>query len=269
MIGLIAAVGLAVDAGSLYVRYGQLKRALDAAAITAANEFKTGQSLDKLYEAAEEVMRMHELDMAALDLEVYICDAYETDDDHDLIPPYSGDPDGTRDRYLQTTEPEFYARCPNTESGLVAPRKLVWVEATQIAPMYFMTILGFNDIPLRAHTTTEAAPVDLVIVIDVSESMGADTPGFVPANFNPVACNLNNTCQPLADAKAAATILVDKMHQGYDRVSVVTFDSSSETQVIPNIQGIPTSLSDDMDQVKLAISNIQLHDDAPDQHLLA
>lgn len=263
MVGLIAAVGLAVDAGSLYVRYGQLKRALDAAAITAANEFKTGQSLDKLYQAAEEVMRMHEIDMGALDLQVYICDAYETDDDHDLYEPFSGNPDGTRDRYLMTVEPEFYARCPNTESGLVAPRKLIWVEATQIAPMYFMTVLGFNDIPLRAHTITEAAPVDLVVVIDISESMGADTIGFTAANFDPTACNLTDTCQPLADAKAAATILADKMHQGYDRVAVVTFDTSAETQVIPNIQGVPTSLSDDMNQVKIAIGNIQLHNDAP------
>jgi hypothetical protein len=259
IVGLIAAVGLAVDAGSLYVRYGQLKRAIDAAAITAANEFKTGQSLDKLYEAAEEVIKMHELDMSAVDLEVYICDAYE----QDLVEPFTGDPDGTRDRYLQTREPEFYARCPNTESGLVAPRKLIWVQATQVAPLYFMSVIGFNDVPLRAHTITEAAPVDLVIVIDISESMGADTPGFVPADFNPAGCNASNTCQPLADAKNAATILADKMHQGYDRVAVVTFDTSAETHAIPNIQGISTSLSDDMDQVKLAINNIQLHDDAP------
>ena len=259
MIGLIAAVGLAVDAGSMYVRYGQLKRAIDAAAITAANEFKTGQSLDKLYQAAEEVIKMHEIDMGAVDLEVYICDAYT----QDLVEPYSGDSDGTRDRYLQTVEPDFYDRCPNTESGLVAPRKLVWVEATQVAPLYFMSVLGFTDVPLRAHSITEAAPVDLVIVIDVSESMGSDTPGFVPADFNPTDCNTNNTCQPLADAKYAAQELTKKMHQGYDRVALVTFDTSAETHAIPNIQGITTSLSDDMGQVDAAIQGINLHDDAP------
>jgi hypothetical protein len=259
MLGLVAAVGLAVDTASLYVRYGQLKRAVDAAAITAANEFKTGQSLDKMRDAAEEVMRMHEIDMSFVDLEVYICDAFT----QDTVEPYSGDADGTRDLYLQTVEPRFYHRCPNTESGLVAPRKLVWVEATQIAPLYFLTIMGFTDVPLRTHTITEAAPVDLVIVIDISESMGEHTVGFTPGNFDASGCNATNTCEPLRQAKEAATLLVDKMHQGYDRVAVVTFDVNAVTHPIPNIQGISTSLSDDMDQVKAALLNIQLHDDAP------
>lgn len=262
-VGLIAAIGLAVDAGSLYVRYGQLKRAVDAAAVTAANEFKTGQTIDKIEEAAEEILSMHEIDMSKVDLKVYICDAYETDDNHDLVAPYEGTTDGTRDRYLATVEPTFYARCPNTEGGLQAPKKLVWVEATQMAPIYFLSIIGFGDVPLTTHTITEAAPVDLVIVIDTSESMGKDTAGFVPANFDPTDCNLNNTCQPLFDAKTAATLLVDKMHAGYDRVAVVTFDISAQTQAINNIQGVSTFLSDDMEEVKAAILGVQLHDDAP------
>lgn len=247
----------------MYVTYGELKRAVDAAAITAANEFKTGQTIEKLEEAAEEVLAMHELDMSTIDLKVYICDAFDTITDRDLYQPYGGSPDGIRDRYLATVEPTFFARCPNTESGLQAPRKLIWVEATQRAPMYFMSILGFSDIALTTHTVTEAAPVDLVIVIDVSESMGEDTVGFVPADFDPTDCNANNTCQPLAQAKQAALLLVDKMHEGYDRVAIVTYDTSAETQVIPNIQGVPTSLSDDIDEVKNAINNIALHNDAP------
>ncbi len=117
-----------------------------------------------------------------------------------------------------------------------------------------MSIIGFNDVPLTTHTITEAAPVDLVIVIDTSESMGKDTAGFTPADFNPTDCNLNNTCQPLADAKNAADILIDKMHAGYDRVAVVTFDISAQTTPIQNTQGVFTSLSDDMVNVKSAIA---------------
>lgn len=264
-VGLVASIGLAVDAGSLYAHYGQLKRAVDAAGITAANEFKSGQTLDKLEEAADEILVMHDIDMALVDLKVYICDAYETDDDHDLVEPYAGTADGTRDRYLAIVEPTFYARCPNTESGLQSARKLVWIEATQKAPLFFLSIIGFSDVPLTTHTITEAAPVDLVIVIDISESMGRDTTSFpfTIGDYDPANCNADNTCQPLRDAKDAALVLVDKMHFGYDRVAVVTFDINAETIPILNIQGVTTSLSDDMDEVKNAINGITLHDDAP------
>jgi len=262
-IGLLAAIGLAIDAGSLYVHYGQLKRAVDAAGITAANEFKSGQALDKLEEAAKEILVMHDIDMTLVDLKVYICDAYEADDDHDLVEPYLGTSDGTRDRYLATVEPTFYARCPNTESGLQAARKLIWVEATQKAPLFFLSILGFNDVSLTTHTITEAAPVDLVIVIDISESMARDTFDFVVGDYDPANCNASNTCYPLRDAKDAALVLVDKMHLGYDRVAIVTFDIEAMTIPILNIHGVSTSLSDDMDEVKNAINAIELHDDAP------
>ena len=42
LVVLLLFVGLALDAGSVYVTYGQLKRAVDSAAIAAANEFKRG-----------------------------------------------------------------------------------------------------------------------------------------------------------------------------------------------------------------------------------
>ncbi len=42
LLTLLFFVGLALDAGSLYITYGHLKRAVDSAAIGAANEFKRG-----------------------------------------------------------------------------------------------------------------------------------------------------------------------------------------------------------------------------------
>ncbi len=42
LVALLLFVGLAVDSGVLYVTYGQLKRASDAAAVAAANNFKRG-----------------------------------------------------------------------------------------------------------------------------------------------------------------------------------------------------------------------------------
>ncbi len=41
LLALLFFIGLAVDAGAMYVTYGQLKRAVDAAAVAAANDFKS------------------------------------------------------------------------------------------------------------------------------------------------------------------------------------------------------------------------------------
>ena len=45
----------------------------------------------------------------------------------------------------------------------------------------FFTLMGFSNIGLQTHTMSEAAPLDLVIVLDVFESMGKVTAGY----FNP------------------------------------------------------------------------------------
>ena len=59
-----------------------------------------------------------------------------------------------------------------------APKKLVWIEATQKAPLYFLSLLGFGSINLETNAISEAAPLDLVIVLDVSESMGNETADY-------------------------------------------------------------------------------------------
>jgi hypothetical protein len=269
LFALVVFIGLAIDIGSVYVTYGQLKRAVDSASIAAANEFKAGQTLNHMDAAAYEVLQLHNIDMNTVDMHVYICDAYTSTDDKDLNEPFAGPPDGNRDRYLQTVQPLFYSRCPYTDNGLQPPRKLIWVDAEQRAPLFFLTLMGFNNIPLQTNAIAEAAPVDLVLVIDISESMGSETvdgfgdPSYVVGNFDPVECNANNNCQPLLHAKTAANELVSKMHNGYDRVAVVTFDSSALTHPIENTHGISTSLSDDMTKVSETLSAIQLHDDPP------
>lgn len=56
---LLFFIGLAIDAGSLYVTYGHLKRAVDAGAVAAANTFKRGENLASMTAATEEVMILH------------------------------------------------------------------------------------------------------------------------------------------------------------------------------------------------------------------
>lgn len=287
LVALILFVGLAVDAGTVYVSYGHLKRAVDAASVAAANDFKRGSTVNGMTEAAKEVLKVHNVDTSSTSLKVYICDA---------------DGDGLRDDSLQATVPQLYARCPNTGAS-ESPRKLVWVEARQDTPLFFLTLLGFHSIPLTTNAIAEAAPIDLVIVLDISESMASTTidslcqpfwdaggncpiiNSYDPDGANDVVfnagnpptyigsgtvngCNTNNTCQPLLDAKTAAKALVDTLYDGYDQVSIVTFDSQAVVHPIKNKLDIDVDLSNKMSNVKAAIDAIKLHDDPPIKKLM-
>jgi len=67
MLTLLFFVGLAIDAGSLYVTYNHLKRAVDAAAVAAANQYKRGEThLNKFEDAATEVLELNNVDMSVV-----------------------------------------------------------------------------------------------------------------------------------------------------------------------------------------------------------
>ncbi|MGD0006701.1 MAG: pilus assembly protein TadG-related protein, partial [Anaerolineaceae bacterium] len=270
---LIIMLGFAVDSAVLFSNYTKLKRAVDAAAVSAANEYKVKNAkvniddpvsismlVGYLTAAAKEMLVMHDLDVNKIDMHVYICDE---------------DGDGQRDASLQTEAPALYDMCPASGQS---PRKLVYVQASEEAPTYFLTLIGINSIPLTTYSISEAAPIDLVLVFDTSESMGVDTPGYITDNFDPnniidpnppglpYSCNPQPPlflapkydCQPLKTAKDAAVRLVKTLFNGYDHVAVVTFD-----QVPTLYQGLTDDLTDDPTGVITAINKIQLHDDAP------
>ena len=60
---------------------------------------------------------------------------------------------------------------PGTSLGL--QKKLIYVRAYENSPTYFVSLMGIQTIALSTTAVAEAAPVDLVIVLDTSESMGA------------------------------------------------------------------------------------------------
>ena len=157
LLALLFFVGLAIDAGVAYVSYGQLKRAVNSASVAAANNFKRGAEYEEMVASTLEVIKLHNIDTSpsVLKLKVDICDR----DNNNVT-----DPD------LATKNPRFYAICPDTSKETA--RKLVWVEAQQRTPFYFLSILGFNGISLSTNATAEAAAVDLVLVIDTSEIDG-------------------------------------------------------------------------------------------------
>jgi hypothetical protein len=236
MLVLLVVIGLAIDGTQLFLNYTRLKRAVDAAAVGAANDFKKGKTVPDMKKSALELLDLHGLDLSVINLEVFICDA---------------NGDGVRDASLQATVPDFYAACPAT--GL--QKKLVYVRAFQNSPTYFLSLIGIYDVPITTTAIAEAAPIDLVIVLDTSESMGKDTTGYSAADFNPAACNANNSCQPLKQAKDAAKALIDTLYQGYDRVAVVNFDVEAY---------VAFPLGGDLNAAKSAIDNsVLLHDDPP------
>lgn len=241
---LLAFVGLLTDVGSIYVTYTRLKNAVDSAAVAAANNIKYPHASyeerkQKITEAAREILALdHVTDITTL--QVYLCG------------------DGGR-------PPAFVAICPGPNDS---PRKLAWVQATEAVPVYFLRLFGVNSINMTTSAVGEAATVDLALVFDVSESMGKDTTGYNPNDFDPTACNYYNDCEPLLQAKEAAKSLVNNLFQGYDQVSIVTFDTTAHTifALGPNI-GDDNGANDG--DVYAAIDyGVQLHDDAPSSRLV-
>ena len=239
---ILAFAGLVTDVGALYLNFTRLKRGLDAAAVAAANQIKDSslpapQRKTLIREAAREMLALNHVE-DIYSLETYICED-------------AGKP------------AEFAAICPGPSED---QRKLAWIEATQNSPVYFLHLFGINDIPITTHSIGEAATVDVVIAIDVSESMGSDTAGY-SANFDPSSCNSSNSCQPLRQAKDAAKAMVDKLFDGYDRIAVVSYDFEARAHD-PDLSDA-ILLDADHAAVKSTIDGIQLHDDMDLDDVLA
>jgi hypothetical protein len=137
------------------------------------------------------------------------------------------------------------------------------VQATQESPVFFLHLFGVESVPFTTSAVGEAATVDLVLVFDTSESMGVDTTGYYPHDFDPAGCNSSNTCQPLRDAKDAAKELIKLLFDGYDQVGIVTFDYNAEVEY-----GLSSVIGDDDaehdgDAFDAINRFVRLHDDAP------
>jgi len=93
LLSLLFFAGLAIDAGSLYVTYGQLRRAIDGAAVAAANDYKAeyGMTLntDRMTKAALEILKLHDLDPAKMNMHIYICDSATKPADFAVLCPTS------------------------------------------------------------------------------------------------------------------------------------------------------------------------------------
>jgi len=241
-LAMLAFAGLVTDAGSLYISFTRLKRGLDSAAVAAANQIRdsslpAAQRKALIRESAREMLVLNNIS-DIYSLETYVCED-------------TGIP------------AKFASVCP--DPGEIK-RKLAWIQATQNSPVYFLQLFGIRDIPITTHSIGEAASLDVVVVLDISESMASETPGF-SVDFDPTACNAADNCQPLRKAKDAAIAMIDKFFDGYDRIAIVTYD----VQAVIHDPDLSSSdvLESDHTAVETAINAIQLYDGPSPAEIMA
>jgi len=196
MVGMIGVIGLLIDGGDMFIQSSKLKRAIDAAAVSAALQFREGYNEADLALAAQEFIMLNENE--TYDIHVYTCADVDQSNPDD----------------------------PNRDLCTFPPRKLVRIEGTKELEFHFLPVLGIDGTTITTNSVGEAASVDVVLVIDASLSMADLTdgdPGPDPGD-DPAICNANNSCQPFRDIKDVAKGFIDTLFFPYDRVSVVTFD---------------------------------------------
>lgn len=202
---LMLFVGLAIDLGRAYIALTRMQRSVDAASLAAASQFREGRSMDEMVAISCETMAMNGYPIDCTDLAnpaeitIQTCDECRGVECADLPP-------------LCTTVPRH---------------KYVKVILTHEEPMTFLRLIDINSLSVTASAIGEAAQMDLVLVIDASESMAFDASTSDPMR-DPSVCNPARACQPFEDVKAAADAFIQRVLdkdalQEEDRIAIVTF----------------------------------------------
>ncbi len=168
-IALVGFVGIVTDVSLLFVRYSSLRRAVDAAAVAAAGQFRrvaddpsagiSGEaaSFATLTLAARQFIELYGLDPTNVLVET--CRAQNIQRDSNGNPVFVNPGDEARYRQLCTPD----------------ELKLVRVTAQIESPTVFLRLLGQPSIILTESAISQTAVIDVVLVFDVSELMLEDT----------------------------------------------------------------------------------------------
>ena len=203
-LGLIAVIGLTIDLGVVFLNYTNLRRAVDAASLAGASKYRLNVSHAEMETIATEFLKLNGVN----DPSVVITTCNQTPVDTTLCP-----------------------------TGL--NRKLVRVQASSPVDLNFINIVpGIPDtLTVYSEATSEAASLDVILVLDTSESMTWDAEmGNADGGDDerdPMVCNnLDSSgtdgypgeCHPFEEVKMAAVDFLDELYFPFDRVGVVTFD---------------------------------------------
>jgi hypothetical protein len=198
-IGLIAMIGLMVDGGVLLIEYGRLKRAIDAASLAAALQYREGYTEQQLTDASQEFLQLNQSDV--FDIHV--------------------DTDSTDSSLLESPR-----------------RKMVRVTASRYVKFGFLNVIGITGTDITATSVGEAASVDVVIILDASAGMAYEGGGSPNAGDDalddPSQCNPTNTCQPFRQVKDVAIEFVNQLYFPYDRVAIITFNRQAQAHMLLN-----------------------------------
>lgn len=144
MIALLVAAGLAIDGGMLFVRRAQLARAIDSAALSGVvimhENLASPTAVDFANDRAEQVMALNG---------VPIIDNAGTD----------GDPLESDCWPVNDSQWDSFDMCGTQNPGSVPGAVRYMVRVQWESPVFFMRIIGFEDVPLYASAEAEYYPV--------------------------------------------------------------------------------------------------------------
>ncbi|MGQ9909637.1 MAG: hypothetical protein ACUVS2_12460 [Candidatus Flexifilum sp.] len=192
-IALVGFVGIVTDVSLLFIRYSTLRRAVDAAAVAAAGQMRRIPDTTDNGIAEDQATSIANMNLAARTFIEYYglsprtvlvetCRAQNVHLDGagrpmDNATPrnylYLYDTSGSRIGPNPAADPQVRERYEQlcTEDEL----KLVRVTAQIDSPTAFLSILGFPTITLTETAISQTAVIDVVMIIDVSESMLNET----------------------------------------------------------------------------------------------
>lgn len=208
-IGLLATVGLVTDGALIYVHYDHLRRSVDAAAVAAVNQYRENRTAQDLFEAAAQTLQLQLPGMTNARLHWCSRDGPGTEQVVDLLG--------------QVYDPHDPSLCSTP------PRKQVRIQAWLPVTLTFLSLVWDDQVTITASARAEAAVLNMVLLIDTSESMGYDTcdPNLPETEFFDClnTCRNAGTCQPMEDVRNAAALFVGTlMRDGVDRVAIYHFD---------------------------------------------
>ncbi len=171
---LLAIVGLTTDVGQLFIYYGHLRQAVDAASLAASGQFREMRQLQDLTAVAAEAIELNGIATDMYTVTVQTCEA-ECNYAHGV----------------------FWGQCSSAGGGgssndpqlcTTPRRKLARVTTSLDVPTIFLHLVGVQTLRVSASSIAEAASVDVVLVIDISDSMTFDAPVFRPGVDDPRLC---------------------------------------------------------------------------------
>jgi hypothetical protein len=239
--GLTVIVGMVVaPIHNAYITQETLQQGVDAAARAASGQFVRNYTIAAMQQAAQSELDLYNIQPQSWAVET--CDAVAAD--NGLLPAVDHLAE------LITIEHDSH---PGKEVCTDPLRKLVRVRVT--APV------EPDGLPATVEVVAEAASMDLVLVIDTSESMSTFWNGLATGdNRDPSVCNINGnlynmpgSCLPFQDVKQAASLFIENLYFPYDRVSVVTF--AKDAAMILPMSGNHTDVTNAIKNLKVFEGN--------------